>query len=312
MLLSLASIVRGQNEGFPPCALADLDTLMEINAAYETVMQQALQTKTAEQLPFLGGKQYKWRINLLTQLPLCADAIEIGWLMNQVSSDVVTITSLKVANIAMNWIAIPMLKSRSNIEVLLDDLTALVKTRLLTPIPLQEKDQEDEIDPACPDAELDLLAPGILIDYQDLFVTGIEVETGKQYKDYALAQFEWRDRLWKKLPHCEEAIDFGLLMNQISGDLVMMYAYKLAGISNEFNPGRVQVEIDTRRFAILREEIIAALDRGRMVKTYFVSANGNVNIRLCGSIECDVVSRFRRGDELRVINDTGDWYEIRL
>lgn len=312
MLLSLAPIVWGQDERLPPCESADLDTLLDINAAYKAVMAQAIETKTSEQLPLLGYKQYRWRIDMLSQLPSCAEAIEIGWLMNQVSGDAVAVISLKVANIKMNWIAIPMLHTRSNIEVLLGDLTALVETRQLRTVSLEENVNEDEFDQTCSETELDLLAPGILMEYQHLFTTGLEVDTGQQYLDYATAQFEWRDRLWEKLPHCQEALDFGMLMSQISGDLIAMYAYKLAGISDQNNPGKIQVDVDTRRFSLLREEIIAALDRGRTVATYYVSANGNVNVRSCGSTECDIVTRFRRGDELRVIDDSGDWYEIRL
>ena len=85
MLLSLALIVWGQDERLPPCELADLETLLDINAAYKAVMSQAIETTTTKQLPLLGRQQYRWRIDMLSKLPFCAEAIEIGWLMNQVS-----------------------------------------------------------------------------------------------------------------------------------------------------------------------------------------------------------------------------------
>ena len=40
--------------------------------------------------------------------------------------------------------------------------------------------------------------------------------------------------------------------------------------------------------------------------------NATVNIRSCGSTDCGIIATANRGDELTVLDDSGDWYEIRL
>ena len=45
---------------------------------------------------------------------------------------------------------------------------------------------------------------------------------------------------------------------------------------------------------------------------YYVTADPYVNIRSCASTSCDIVATAQNGEALTVIDDTKDWYEVRL
>ena len=165
---------------------------------------------------------------------------------------------------------------------------------------------------ACSDAQLSILAPAILLKDREVLEQGLKVQSDGDYLEYAIAYFEWRGELWEMLPHCAEAIEFGLLINQGRSDLLAIYANGTAGLSDGENPSLNQFKTDSLRFKRVREDILEKLDRDRTVKTYYVVANVNADARACASTNCELEETLYRGDQLRVLDDTGEWYEIRL
>lgn len=308
LFLLVTPIALGQDGEFSSCIAEDLETLLEIKSGFDAVWRQAFRTSSADSLLNLTKNQYEWRQDLIENLPRCAEAVEIGWLMSQVSGDAVAIAALEVDERDSKWILVPTTGKRIAMEDLLDELKASLRDDEST----AAQSPEDEKDAACSEAQLLILAPQILLRDYDVLKQGLAVQTARDYVQYAFAYFDWREELWSMLPHCEEAIEFGLLINQGGGDIVAMYAHQQAGISNEDNPSRIQFEADTVRMRHVREAVVEKLDRNRTVRPYFVTAAGNANVRSCGSTSCEVVAVVRRGDELRVLDDSGDWYEIRL
>ena len=57
--------------------------------------------------------------------------------------------------------------------------------------------------------------------------------------------------------------------------------------------------------------LLATLGLGES-QTRFVDAKGFVNVRSCGGTQCGVITVVQDGDPLDVVNDEGEWYEIRL
>ncbi|MCY4537059.1 MAG: SH3 domain-containing protein [Chloroflexi bacterium] len=55
-----------------------------------------------------------------------------------------------------------------------------------------------------------------------------------------------------------------------------------------------------------------AEDAANAAKTYYVTANPYANVRSCASTNCDIVATAENGEALTVIDDSQDWYEIRL
>ena len=308
LTLFVAQFAIGQDGEFPSCTTEDLKTLLEIKSGFDAVWRQAFRTRDTDSLHDLTESQYEWRRGLIDNLPRCAEAIEIGWLMSQVSGDAVAIAALDVDDRDSKWILVPTTGKRIAMEDLLTDLKSSLGDDESTAAPAPA----NETASACSEAQLLILAPQILLSEYDMLEQGLAVRNARDYVKYAFAYFDWRDELWAILPRCDEAIEFGLLINQGHGDIVAMYAHQQAGISNEDNPSRVLFEADTVRMRHVRESVVEKLDRGREVKPYFVTAAGKANVRSCDSTSCDILAVVQRGDELRVLDDSGDWYKIRL
>jgi hypothetical protein len=46
--------------------------------------------------------------------------------------------------------------------------------------------------------------------------------------------------------------------------------------------------------------------------TYYVNSSSPVKVRECADTACDVLTMVDGGAELQVVDDSGDWYELRL
>lgn len=46
------------------------------------------------------------------------------------------------------------------------------------------------------------------------------------------------------------------------------------------------------------------------VMTYYVTSNTRVNLRSCGATSCGIVATANPGEALRIVSDSGDWYEV--
>ena len=58
-------------------------------------------------------------------------------------------------------------------------------------------------------------------------------------------------------------------------------------------------------------ELNAAFGFGES-QIWFVDIQGYANVRSCGSTACGVVAVVRGGDPLDVVDDSGEWLEVRL
>ena len=190
---------------------------------------------------------------------------------------------------------------------LLEELTADLESGSLTPLSL------DDVGAACSDEQMAVLAPGILVSFQDTGVMALSVTNPEEFVDYAFAYLDWRADMWQQIPHCSEAVEFGLMMNQILGDFVAQFPHRFIGVADEDNPVKSQIEGELERFAVKMEEVVTALDRNRTVKIYYVSVTGGANIRACPSTtDCEILTVYAKGEEMRIIEDEGEWYEIRF
>ena len=306
LVLLLTPVAQASDGKFAPCSTADLETLQRLESGYDALLVQGTRTRSATLLRYLIERQYEWRLGLNDDLPRCAEAFEIGWLMSQVSGDAVAVAALNLAQKDTAWMLEPMENGRSRAEELLHDLTAAVDGGPLT---LQSL---DDAAAACSDKQLAILAPGILTGFQDTDAMALAVTTPEEFVDYALAYLDWRADIWQQLPHCNEAVEFGLMMNQILGDFVALFLHRFIGVAEEDNPVKPQIESELDRFAGKMEDMVTALDRNRTVLAYFVAGDRGANIRACPTRTCDILTVYERGQEMRVIDDSGEWYEVRL
>lgn len=305
-LLLLAPPGHASDGVFAPCSAADLEILQQIESGYDALLVQGARTRSTALLRFLVERQYEWRLGLNDELPRCAEAFEIGWLMSQISGDAVAVAALELAEKDAGWMREPMDAGQSRLATLLDDLTAALDGGALITQSL------DDVAAACSDEQLAVLAPGILVGFQDSGAMALKVTTPEEFADYAATYLDLRDAMWDQLPHCNEAVEYSLMMNQILGDFVALFLFRFLDVADVDNPLKPQIEWELERFAGKMEDVVAALDRNRTVRVYYVSGDAGANIRACPSTDCDILTAYEMGRELRVIDDSGEWLEIRL
>ena len=85
VLLLLTPMAQASDGQFAPCSVADLETLQDLESGYDALLLQGTRTRSATLLRYLVERQYEWRLGLNDELPRCAEAFEIGWLMSQVT-----------------------------------------------------------------------------------------------------------------------------------------------------------------------------------------------------------------------------------
>lgn len=307
ILLLLMPLAQASDGRFAPCTTDDLETLEKLKSVYDALLVQGTRTRNANLLRFLVERQYEWRLGLNDDLPRCAQAFEIGWLMSQVTGDTITVAALDLADEDSGWLLDMKEIGRSRVAALLEDLAAsLDDGRALT------THSRADAAAACSDAQLAILTPGILVGVQDAIALAQAAATPEAFVEYADAYLELREAMWNDMPHCSEAVAFGLMMNQILGDYVGLVLHRVKGVADSDNPLRPQIESEGYRFADKTEAMVAALDHNRTVKTYRVGSSEGANIRACPTTACEILAAYSAGQELRVIDDSGEWYEIRL
>ena len=305
ILLILAPATASDGK-FAACTAADLEALQQLETGYDALLVQGARTINAPLLRFLVERQYEWRLGLNDELPRCAEAFEIGWLMSQVSGDAVAVAALNLAGDDSGWMSAPMESGQARAATLVEELRAALDGAALTPQSL------DDVGAACSDQQLAVLAPGLLTGFQDTGAMALAVTTRAEFSDYASAYLDLRAAMWAGLPHCSEAVEFGLMMNQILGDFVTLFLFRFLGVADADNPVKAQVETELYSFAGKTEAVVAALDRNRAVSAYIVKGDDGANIRACPTTDCEILTVYDKGRELRVIDDTGEWYEIRF
>ncbi|MYD09992.1 MAG: SH3 domain-containing protein [Chloroflexi bacterium] len=306
ILLLLTPWAQASDGRFAPCTAADLETLRQLESVYDALLVQGTRTRNASLLRFLVERQYEWRLGLNETLPRCAEAFEIGWLMSQVTGDTVAVAALDLADEESGWLLEPKEIGRSRVAALLEDLGASLDDGALTPQSL------DDAGAACSDEQLAILAPGMLLGFEDAVAVAQAAASPEAFVEFTGAYLELREAMWNDLPHCSEAVEFGLMMNQILGDYVGLILHRVNGVADEDNPLRPQIVSEGYRFADKTAAVVAALDRNRTVKLYHVSGSDGANIRACPTTACEIVAVYAAEQELRIIDDSGEWYEIRL
>lgn len=305
-IMLMAPLAHASDGQFAPCTSADLETLQQLESGYEALLVQGTRTRNVNLLRYLVERQYEWRLGLNDGLPRCAEAFEIGWLMSQLTGDAVAVAAMDLADKDFGWMLDLMEIGGTRMAALLEDLAAALDGGSLTSLSL------DDVAAACSDEQLAILAPDIVIAFQDVGAMALAVTTPDEFADYAIAYITLRDVMWDNLPHCNEAVEFGLMMNQILGDFLALFLHGFIPVADEDNSVKPQLEGELDRFAGKMEEVVTALDRKRTVKIYYVTAESGANIRACPTTSCDILTVFENGQEMRIIDDSGEWYEIRF
>ena len=306
----------GPGGQLPSCSSDEIKhALLSVTNQVMDVVETGAEAASGADLAAYSAAHLELREATLSQLALCAEVFEFSWLVRQLLVDNAAWSAVKFqgysppANPFTQQVLNTLQEFRSwreNAEEYLDSKGGIDDTAA----------DEREV-PICGSGEVAMVIGYLIPD----FVAFQDATSSMETSDDVLAVFDqsmaFRDRLWADMPRCQEALEIGMLMRQIAGDTVAMLVMDLAGAdSGDFVPYLDQLGPERDRFYELRNELVgrAASDRVAVVgaKTYYVTANPYANIRSCASTNCEIVATAQNGDGLMVVDDSSDWYELRL
>ena len=236
ILAGLAAVVQAQARDATLCSLAELETVLAHQEAYQAVMDHVRDLPTRE-----GAFEYidallAWRETESGELhdyPSCAEAWEMARLMEQISNDA---AALDVYSLNRDWDrevpqSEPLMQSYRRRDQLIEEIEATLASG--------ERDADYQSDesryPRCSlddmEAELEAIAG-----YHDLLALADAVTDIEELLAYAKAQVAWRESAWRETAPCELVWHFRFDMSRLIEDLFVFKWLELDGLSESNNP----------------------------------------------------------------------------
>ncbi len=260
----------------PACSRAQLNSAL---AAIDRVALAALHaTDDALQRSQL---HLDYRSGVLAGLPVCDEAFAVGWWLDE-------------------WLGAPEMENRARLE---DALLRLEVARASAPISSQSA--------ACSDADLRFVTIYITPAFHSLMRAALTVTDFAQQPALERESAAFRALLWAHLPRCDDAIRLGMQMRGIAADFVAAIKLETDGAFAVEIPYTLALPSAIVQLGERLQAIEATLGIGE-TQTWFVDVEGFANVRSCGSTACGVVTVVQGGDPLEVLDDSGDWFELRL
>ena len=278
------------------------------------VLETSQSVEAATDLVAFGEQHLALREGTLARLPQCKEIFDIGWIAREALGDNVS------------WFAVNLLgyTSQQNpfspqVERALHGIVAWMERTeeylkgvdgIVGPAP-----GEREL-PSCSDGDIVFVIAYLLPDYREFVDAAFDVETWDGLFAIIGQSVSFRDRLWWELPRCQEALEIGMVMRQVAGDWLSMSFMDVSGAVMEDIPYLHEVKRDLDKVNTLSgglsngSDVAGSSAVGGTI--YYVTADPYVNIRSCASTSCDIVATAQNGEALTVIDDTKDWYEVRL
>lgn len=227
---SVQAITSNSNR-MPLCSEAELRSLQANLPAYARIIDD--EASSRDRLGSFGYIRQKqdWRDEVWPNIPYCAEAVELVFLIDQVASDIETIEALRLHDVADSenpFLGLPG-AGRAALQESRDKIAALINSG-------ERQDSPDSSDSPlqrCAQAELD-----VVHEYtfgRHLFPTFKE-ETLSALNEYMEHMLSWRAETWTPLPACLEAYIFGILVSQHTGDLISHFALDWSGVGRSENP----------------------------------------------------------------------------
>ena len=229
-------------EGIPSCSLVQLTQIKDIPAQYDALILKAQDIASSEDaLDFLAS-HVSWREELWQRLPLCAEALELGWLMNQVASDY-------AARHAFLFVGASAL-----------DMPFVAQIREMTNRGSRLLEARSELDAYISGETTQPAVSGVLPECETLERTGdfVAADWRMQDRAKALASFldlvdyseklvKWRDGRLTRSPICAEELQIAWLMTRYITDLGLSAALELGGVPAHDNPFLAEIELTETR-----------------------------------------------------------------
>lgn len=318
MLLS-SPVSQARDEGFPPCSAAQMRHTLDVRIPdFQGLYLLIDSSQTIETLLEHLEIYPSLRSDILSDPFLCEETVQSVLLIGQILGDSVVFTALRTLGLSawLNPYPSYINDQVARLNELQADMFHIVSEKAderLLQLPI------DRRAPSCSSAQLRSLHD-IAASFRDLYAGHAELEIGADLLAYIERLLEWRLASLPRLPNCVEAPELALSLIHMSTDTPAMYALKTAGVDNEANPFYEGLDDNAERLAAWIAQFAAAGDErasdaiqesGQAAgKIYYVTASSYANVRACGATNCDIVGTADRGEAIRVIDDSGGWYEI--
>ena len=117
----------------------------------------------------------------------------------------------------------------------------------------------------------------------------------------------WFD-VYPFVPICSPLFELGFNIGRAFDERLIIAGMEAVDVDTSARGNVLQTLLDDISENIEPEEATEPVE----TQTYYVVSNSAVNLRTCGSTTCSVAATANRGDALRVVDDSGEWYEVLL
>jgi len=236
----------------PGCGHSQLQDFLTIVMEYAELAEAAAEVASFDDVLALGQRQFDWREKRLSDVPRCAEALELGLLIDQATSDVVLVMALFLAGVEEADIPhiAAMHAGTARMSALVTPILQGERARADAPVaaPL----------PQCTAAQLGLITTQIEPDFWAIVDASSVAETIEDLLRLGEMQIAFRENVWSRLPACPEAYDIAWLMYRVTGDDVLTWALLAAGADEEDIPQSASTRAGIGRLNTMLAEIADA------------------------------------------------------
>ncbi len=263
VLVCLAPLVYAQGSDSTLCSLAELETVLAHQAAYQEVMDHVRDLPTRE-----GAFEYidallAWReteSGELQEYPACAESLEMARLMEQISNDA---AALDVYFLNNDWDSDlpqspPLMQSYRRRDKLIEEIEATLASGERYAEYLSDESRYR----LCNLAELETHLEAIA-GFHDLLAMIDAVTDIDELLAYAEAQIAWRESAWREIAPCEMVWHYRFEMSRLIEDLFVFKWLELDGVSESENPYTDTVSLYRRYLVSLEDYFHSRVERRR-------------------------------------------------
>ena len=243
--------------GLPHCASSDLESFARMPAEFASLAEQGRAALSDEEKLQFIARQVEWRRRLWLHTPMCQEALELAWLMRQISSDYAAMHSL-------SYFAQDDLETPFHAEAAASSSNLL---RLEEVLQQYEQYRAGELAlPASPGETLftcgDAVREPSFWDhsegYSDVLRWAMTMETLEDALQYSREYVDWRAGMFSRLPTCPEVIELSWLEALTLTGNALFHVLELAGLPTSENPYVAEVEATESRMRVLIRALTSA------------------------------------------------------
>ena len=233
---------RPYRNNLPACSENQLTELVKNSALDPAKLRQTIVGigKADASFSYIDEEFARYE-DVLSELPRCAEALEIAMLFRQVLGDGIASTALERAGAAEIANLYPSRQAdlealQSRFDEIADAIARGEQSQVLA--------SQEVILPRCTNEELATLL-ALIKEYQVIVRLGIDSESVDELLPYIKPHQEWRADFWARLPGCTEAFEAGLPTTRASNNFVAYDSFELIGYPVQRSEFGRQIAIDS-------------------------------------------------------------------